>query len=187
MPIRLPNRTTPTYDAVVARGGITGAPTLTMPTRYRNWQPIAATSGTDKTPADGTQWVTSIFIPGNITATGIGYLVGSVGGTDRTYAVLYDADGAVVANSTLASNGTVAGTAAQVQELAFTAPVEVKGPAMYFVGISMKGTTARLRTVPAHTHGGLLAGDVAQTHATVAAITPPATFTADEGPVVYVY
>ncbi len=185
--VSLPNRTTPTYDVLVARGGITTAPTLTMETRHKNWQAVAATSGTDTTPASGTQFVSSIFVPANFTATGVGYLIGSVGGTDRVYAVLYDAAGAVVANSTLASAGTTVGTAANSQELAFTSTVEVKGPARYFIGISMNGNTARLRTVPAFTPGGLLTDAVSQTHATVAAITPPTTFTANEGPVVYIY
>src|SRR5690606_7760259 len=119
--------------------------------------------------------------------TGVSYLVGSVGGTDRAYAVLYDANGAVLANSTLASNGTVVGTAAQVQALAFTSTYACKGPAMYYVGISMNGNTARLRTVPAHCQAGLFAGSVSQTHATVAAITEPTTFTADKAPIVFLY
>jgi hypothetical protein len=185
--VSLPNRTTPTYDAISAPGGITVSPGLTMAKRHRNWQAIAATSGTDTTPANGTQFVTSIFIPANFTATGVGYLIGSVGGTDDVYAVLYDATGAVVANTSLTDGGALVGTAANAQELNFTSMVSVKGPALYFVGISMNGNTARLRTVPAHTQGGLLTDAVSQTHGTVAAITPPATFTANEGPIVYVY
>ncbi len=168
----------------VQSGGITQA---VEPHGFSNWQAIAATSGTDTTPASGTQFVTSIWLPANKTLTGVGYLIGSVGGTDRAYAVLYSASGAVLANSTLASNGTVVGTAANVQTLAFTSTYAAKGPAMYYVGLSMNGNTARLRTVPAHTQAGLYAGQVAQTHATVAAITPPTTFTADKGPILFVY
>lgn len=154
---------------------------------FANWQPIAATSGTDTTPADGTQFVTSIQIGANCVITGIGYLIGSVGGTNRAYVAVYDSAGALLGNSTLASGGTVVGTAANVQELALTTPLSVRGPGTYYIGISMNGNTARLRTVPAHTHAGLRAGQVAQVHGTVAAITPPATFTADKAPVIYTY
>lgn len=173
---------------------VTGAATLTggiaqavAAHGFSNWQPIAATSGTDTALASGTQLVTSIFVPVNKTLTGISYLIGSVGGTDRAYAVLYSAAGAVLANSTLAANGTVVGTAANVQALAFTSTYAAVGPALYYVGLSFNGTTARARTVPAHTQGGLFAGEVAQAHATVAAITPPTTFTADKAPVCFVY
>lgn len=154
---------------------------------FANWQPIAATSGTDTTPASGTQFVTSIQVGANSVITGIAYLIGSVGGTDRVYAALYDSTGALLANSTLASSGTVVGTAATVQALDFTSAYSAKGPATYYVGISMNGGTARLRTVPAQVHAGLRAGQVAQVHGTVAAITPPTTFTADKAPIVYTY
>lgn len=157
------------------------------PHGFANWQPVAATSGTDTTPASGTQFVTSVFVPANKTLTGVSYLVGSVGGTDKAYAVLYSASGAVLANSTLASSGTTVGTLATQQTLAFTSTYACKGPAMYYVGISMNGTTARLRTVPAHCQGGIFAGSVSQTHGTVAAITVPTTFTADKAPVVFLY
>ena len=79
------------------------------------------------------------------------------------------------------------GTAATVQALAFTSTYAAVGPAMYYVGISIKGTTARLRTVPAYCGGSLFAGSVSQTHATVAAVTEPVTFTADKAPVVVLY
>lgn len=164
-----------------------GLTPASAPTGVANWQPIAATSGTDTTPANGTQFVTSIFLPWNMTLTGVSYLIGSVGGTDRAYVVLYDSSGAVLANSTLASSGTVVGTAANVQALPFTSTYEAKGGRRYFVGLSMNGNTARFRSVPAHTQAGLWAGQVEQTHATVAAITPPSTFTADKAPVIFLY
>jgi hypothetical protein len=173
---------------------VTGVSTLTggiaQATAYsgaHNWQPIAATSGTDTFFADGTQYVSSVFLPANMTLTGVKYLVGSVGGTDKAYAVLYSASGAVLANSTLESDGTTVGTAATIQALAFTATYDAVGPAMYYVGISADGNTAKLRTVPAYCGGSLFAGSVSQTHATVAAITEPVTFTADKAPVLSLY
>lgn len=171
--------------AITATGGVAGPSSYTA---IQNLPISAATTGTDTTPADGTQFVTPIFVPFNKTLTGAAWLVGSVGGTDRTYVVLYSSAGAVLANSVLTSNGTVAGTTATWQELDFTATYAAKGPALYYVGVSIKGNTARLRTAAAVIGAPLrVAGQVSQTHATVAAITPPATFTADKAPYVYLY
>ncbi len=164
-----------------------GAASTTASHGFYNWQPVAATSGTDTAGADGTQYVTSIWLPVNKVITGVTYLIGSVGGTDKVYAVLYSAAGAVLANSAIATDGTLSGTAANTQTLAFLTPYTAVGPAMYYVGLSIKGTTAKLRTVPAFTSAGIYAGSVSQVHATVAAITVPATFTADKGPVCFLY
>ncbi len=168
--------------AISLAGGLTPA---SGPGAVENWQPIAATSGTDTAPASGTQFVTSIFVPVNMTVTNINYLIGSVGGTDKVYGVLYDSTGAVLANTSLTTGGATVGTLATVQTLALTAPVSIVGPRLFYVGISMNGTTARLRTVPAQCSAGRLAGSVSQTHGTVAAITAPATFTADKAPIVF--
>lgn len=180
--------------AVSSTSAFTGAMTLTGGAAsttashgFANWPVVAATSGTDTTPADGTQFVTSIWLPVNKVITGVVYNIGSVGGTDKCYAVLYSAAGAVLANSAIATDGTLVGTAANSQTLAFLTPYTAVGPAMYYVGLSIKGTTARLRTVPAFTSGGIYAGSVSQAHATVAAITVPATFTADKAPIVFLY
>lgn len=165
-----------------ATGGIIPAST---PSGFANKVIATATEGTDTTPASGTQFVTSIFVPCNFTVTNINYLIGSVGGTDKVYGVIYDSTGAVVGNTSLTGSGATVGTSANIQTLALTSTQTLKGPGMYFVGISMNGNTARLRTVPAHTQGGLLCGQVSQSHGTVAAITVPSTFTADKGPLVF--
>ncbi len=171
--------------ALTPTGGI--APT-SAPTGVCNWPNVTATSGTDTALASGTQLVTAIFVPCNMTITNINMLIGSVGGTDKVYAVLYDSTGAVLGNTDITVSGTnvTVGTAAQIQTIPLTTPLPVVGPRRFFIGVSFNGATARLRTVPAFCQQGLLAGQVAQTHGTVAAITPPATFTADKGPVVFV-
>lgn len=170
--------------AAVGSGGVTP---ISAPSGFHNWQPVAATSGTDTTPADGTHFVTSLYVPCNATLTGVGYLIGSVGGTDKVYAALYSSAGALLANSSVAAGGATVGTAANVQALAFTTAYAAKGPDLFYVGISMNGNTARLRTVPAHTQAGLWGNSVAQTHGSVAAITPMTAFTADKAPVCFVY
>lgn len=183
--VTLPNGATiPAGKTLTMTGGV--AP-ISAPSGFANWKPDTATSGTDTTPASGTQFVTSLWIPVNMTLTGVAYLIGSVGGTDKVYAVLYDSTGAVLANSSLTTNGATVGTAANIQTLAFTATYAAKGPGLFFVGISMNGNTARLRTVPAFCQAGIWAGSVSQTHGTVAAITAPSTFTADKAGVIFVY
>jgi len=174
--------------------GVTGVSTLTggiaqatAPHGFANWINPTATSGTDTACANDTQFVTSVFVPVNKTLTGVTFLIGSVGGTDKVYVVLYDADGAVLANSSLTGGGATLGTAAQTQAVAFTATYASKGPRMYYVGVSVNGSTGKLRTVPAYCSAGLFAGSVTQTHGTVAAITEPTTFTADKAPICFVY
>lgn len=176
--------TTTVTGAQTLTGGIAQA---TAPHGFPNWQPVAATSGTDTAFANGTLFLSSLFIPANKTVTGVGFLLGSVGGTDRVVVNLWTPAGANLAQSTTTSSGTVAGTAANTQEIPFTATYAAKGPALYYVGVAANGATAKLRTVPAFTNAGLFAGSVAQTHGATTAITPPTTFTADKAPVAYVY
>lgn len=170
---------------------VTGAATLTggiaqatAISGAHNLQITGATNGTDTAFADGTQFVTSIFLPVNFVCTNIEYLVGSVGGTDKVYGVIYDADGAVLANTSLTAGGATVGTAAQIQQLALTATEALVGPALYYVGISANGATAKIRTAPAYLGASLWGGSVSQAHGTVAAITEPVTFTADKAPYV---
>lgn len=168
--------------------GANGITPISTPSGFTNWPINTATAGTDTTPASGTQFVTSIWVPTNMTITNINYLIGSVGGTNVVYGVLYDWTGAVLANTALTGGppvGATVGTAANIQTLALTGTYAAKGPGLFYIGISISGNTARLRTVPAFTSGGLWCGQVAQTHGTVGAIVAPVTFTADKGPVVF--
>lgn len=141
--------------------------------------------GTDTAFATAVQFVSSVFLPVQKTLTGIGYLVGSVGGTDLAYVVLYDADGNVLATS--ASAGATVGTAATVQKIAFQSSVVANGPAILYCGVQANGATAKLRTVPAETAPWLFAGQVSQTFGTIAAVTEPTTFTAGKAPYLFVY
>lgn len=169
----------------------TGAATLTggvaggKPWNIHTWQPVAATSGTDTACSNGTAYVGSVLVPANCTVTGIQYLVGSVGGTDKVVASLHNASGTPVANS--ATAGATVGTAAEVQQVAFTSTYAAVGPAFYFVALTFNGTTAKFRSVPAHTQNGVIGNGVTQTFGTVAAFTAPSTFTADKVPVASLY
>lgn len=174
--------------------GVTGATTTTggiaggIPRNIGTWQPIAATSGTDTACSNGTVYTGSVFVPANVTVTGIQYLVGSVGGTDSVVVALYNKTGTLVANS--ATAGATVGTAAQIQQVAFDpGTYAAVGPAWYHIGLCFNGTTAKFRTVPAHCNAGngVVGNGVAQTFGTPATITAPTTFTADKVPVASLY
>lgn len=146
----------------------------------------ALTGGTDTTPVNGTRFSASVYIPHNMIMTGIGYLIGTVGGTNNVIVELHDADGKLIANSAVA--GTLCGTLATFQEIAFTAPVEVV-QGWYFLSVTMNGNTARLRTIPTalSISQTALTKSAAGTFGTVGDLTVPTTFTADVGPIAYTY
>jgi hypothetical protein len=150
-----------------AHGG--GVPGVTPFPFYTNNQDISVlTAGADQVPVAGTVYFAAVYVPHRKTITSIGYLIGSVGGTDKAVAALYNAEGKPIATSALA--GVTVGTAATVQELTLTTPIEIEGPGYYYVSISLNGTTARLRVSVA---GGGRGGSAAGAFGTIAAITPP--------------
>ena len=145
------------------------------------WQ--LATAGTDTACSDGVSYFVEVNVPYNRTLTGLAYQVGSTGGTDKVIATLYSSAGAVLANS--ATAGATVGTAAQIQSVAFLSTyAAVAG--RYYASVTFNGTTAKFRTYPIP--GSLfIAGSEAETFGTVTNITPGTTFTADKGPLCYLY
>jgi len=176
--------------------GVTGVTTLTGGVVYPTatafiWSvggaSLLATSGTDQAPTNGPrQWV-QVNIPYNVTLTGIGYMVGSVGGTDSVVVELKNSAGATVARS-IASDTEIAdlvGTAANFQNVNFSSTfAAVAG--IYYIAVQMNGTTAKLRTYGV-AGSNFVANTAAGTFKTDASITPGTTFVADEGPVSYVF
>lgn len=162
------------------------------PAFYGGWYtPIAATSGTDSTPAEKKLYTTQIFVPCNKRVRGIGYLVGSVGGTNKAIAALFDYEGNKLANSSEATEGATVGTAAEVQSLALTAPYNLIGPGTYHIGVTMNGNTARYRSIPANVASplGTVTGEITLTEKNVvpSSVTLPTEFAAGKGPVCWVY
>lgn len=143
--------------------------------------PATLTGGTDTAGIAGQVWIGELRVGRNALLTGLSYLIGSVGGTDKAIAFLFNSAGVVVATSALA--GTTVGTAATFQRLAFIAAYQA-APGLYYVGIQYNGTTAKLRTQAAGDHN---TGVASQTFGTPVAITPPSTFTAANAPIVMTY
>ena len=149
-----------------------------------NLQFASVVTGTDTAFATAVQFVSSVFLPCQKNVRAVRYLVGSVGGTDLGYAVIYGSGGTVVGQSPTAAGGVTVGAAAGVQTFSLQATVALAGPAMYYVGVQANGATAKLRTVPANQDFGIYAGQVSQTHGAIGAISAPTTFTAGKAPYV---
>lgn len=168
-------------------GGITPASAIPG---VVTWQPTTAEVGTDTAFAEKKLFTASIFLPCNMTVTGVKYLMGAGGGTNKVIAALFNSAGQKVANSSEATEGTTAGTEKTVQTLPFTSTYQAKGPALYYVGITANGATAKLRTIPANTalNGTLTAEITLSTKNVVpASITVPTEWIAAKGPVAGLY
>lgn len=143
--------------------------------------PLVLTSGTDTAGIAGQLWISELRINANILITGLSFLIGSVGGTDKVIVQLYDSNGNILATSALA--GATVGTAATFQRVALITPYKA-GPGLYYVAVQYNGVTAKLRTVAAGDHN---AGVVSQTFGTPVAIAVPTTFTAASAPYLMTY
>lgn len=139
--------------------------------------------GTNTTPVSGTVYVTSFQMPMDATIDTIACMNGGTAATDKLLYSIYDADGALVAQT--ATAGTVATGTDAFQALATTANYDMKAGS-YFIGWQTNGTTTRFRTIAASTYIGVASGSATGTFGTLPAITPPTTFTADKAPICYV-
>jgi hypothetical protein len=168
-----------TVGAHLGRRGITA---VGNPTRYHTADvpPLTTTTGTDTTPVVTETYLARIVVHYSTTLTGISVLNGSAVAGNLN-AILYDADGQVVASSgAVAQSGTAA-----YQALPFTAPVTVVGPAVYYVGLQCNNTSARFRShILSVVPGGKKTGE---TFGTATAITPPTTFTTGLAPIASTY
>ena len=164
--------------ARVTQRGIAAALPFSGPTVFHTGQVGIglATHGTDTTPVVTEEYVCEVFVPINCLSTGFAMLNGSAVAGNAKIA-LYDSRGGPVAQT---ASTAVSGTAA-FQQVPWTAPVQLKGPAKYFVGVQNNNVANRLRT---HTVGNFgAAKKTGQTFGTITALAPPTTFTASLGPV----
>lgn len=150
------------------------------------WQPTAAANGTSTTPSATTVYLTQIYIPYSVTLTGIAVLNAATVGTDKYIVALFNSSGTALANSALA--GTTTAGASVYQAIAFTSTYTISAPGTYWIALYVNGTTDRFYSIPTIGQSGGLAGSVTgQVFGTVATLTLPTTFTADKGPIAYVY
>lgn len=173
--------------ALTPNGGIAVPSSDSAPkTRYGAWRPQPVTNATSVTGAITTVYLTQFFVPYNTTLTGAAVLNAATVGTNKWIVALFNSAGTALANS--ATAGATTSGASAYQQLNFTGTVAVKGPATYWVGLYVNGTTDTYYSIPTLGQADGLAGTVTgQTFGTVANVTLPTTFTAGVAPVVYVY
>ncbi len=172
--------TTPTGGVVP----VAGKPT---PLWGAGFAPVVATSGTSTQGIANQQWISPLWVPANVTLTGLAFLIGTTGGTDKAIVSLYNNAGTLVANSTTASSGTTVGTAANLQSLDFTSTYAAVGPARYWAAVQTNGTAAYIMTIPAQTSVALVGTKSNTVAVPGATITVPTSFTAATGPIIGAY
>lgn len=146
--------------------------------------------GTSAVATANATYVSPVLIRHPMLITGIGMLNGATAATDKLIYSLWSAAGLPLANTTLASSGTLAASANVFQEIAFTATYQVLQPGLFWIGWQANGTTTTRRSIAAATWidvWTLAAGTAGSAGVLPATITPPLTFTADTGPIGYVY
>lgn len=142
------------------------------------------------TPVSGTRYYRKFTLGSQVQLSGIQYLIGTVGGTDKVIVELHDSTGALVATSDL--TGVTVGTLATWQQVPFkpagtgTATPQIFAADVYYIALQFNGTTARFDTYNAPGLA-LLTGSATGVFGTSASITPPTTYTADLGPVAIPY
>lgn len=166
------------FDGIVATGRL----------RYST-VPIGSVAygsmGTDSVQVAGSIYVADMAIPRTMTITGIGVLNGSTVGTDKVIYGLYADTGLLLATTALA--GTTTSGANAFQEIALTAPIIVRGPARFAIVVQFNGTTDKLRKIAASTFIDVMTQSQTGTFGTIPSIAYSDTFTANVGPIAYVY
>lgn len=145
--------------------------------------PVTAASVSD---ANGTIFYSALEVDFNMLASGACLLNGATVTTDKHIYALYNAQGALLANTALA--GTADSGASKYQCVAFTTPVALIGPAQYFLAAQANGTTDNFMTYASGAApSSYPTGDQTGTFGTLPAITVTSTFTASEGPLMTLY
>lgn len=134
----------------------------------------------------GTWNYSEIFVPHNNTWTGAGCLNGTTVGTNKYIFALFGSNGVLIANT--ATAGTLTATASVMQNIAFTAPVNL-ARGRYFIGVQLDGATDTVRHVLAANGSNVICGTQTGTFGTVpAAITTvSSTFTTAVAPICQLY
>lgn len=163
-----------TTGAITPTGGIAAAGGFSVTPWFHTGATaaMAAADGTDSTPSTTETYYAAVHIPCNTTLTGAAIMNGSAVGTDKLIYILWNSAGTVVANTALA--GTTATGTDAYQKIAFTATYAAVGPATYFLGVQVNGTTYRYNAHPL----GVWGADkkTATTFGTAPTITPPTAF-----------
>lgn len=145
-----------------------------------------STEGTDLAVVVTELYVAEVFVPCDMTITGVAVLWGSAT-NGNAKVMLFDADGDRVA---ISASTDVSGYTADSygSNIPFTAAYAARGPATYYVGVIGDDNTNKINTHIIGAFGaGKITGLVYATEAGYADITPPTTFTTGLGPIASLY
>jgi microcystin-dependent protein len=181
--LALPAAALPAYG-----GGVPAASGYTVSPRCLHTGNNPATAAADGTNLDAVvteMYVAEVFIPSNVTLTGVAPFWGANTNGNAKVA-LFNSSGTRVALS--ASTDVSSHTADDYTRIAFSATYAAVGPATYYVGIICDDNTHDLNThVIGNFGAGKITGLVYATEAGYASITVPTTFTTGLGPIATLY
>ena len=142
----------------------------------------ADTAGfTNQTPVITEVYIAEVFVPANVTVTGVAIFNGTVASGNVKVGLANSAGVNVATSASTASSGT-----ASYQLVPFTGTYAAVGPATYYVETFYDNTTVRPQALTVGSCGA--AKQTGQTYATgFTTITPPTTFTTGVGPVANLY
>lgn len=145
---------------------------------------IVSTDGNNSTPVITETYITSMFVPCNMTITGVQLFNGSDVTGNVTVGLANPVTGLPIAAAKSASTAGV-GTDAY-QKIPFATPYAAKGPANYLVCVQYSSATARYNT---HTIGtDPCVVQTATTYGTIPTITPlPTVFVTNIGNIMSFY
>jgi hypothetical protein len=179
--------------AVNATAPYTNFTTLVVPSAGTTAPVIPATATNS---GNNAAYWSQIFIPYNVTLTGACWTNAATVTTDKRQVVLWNSAGTVLANSAAAGVAD-SGNANKLQCTTFSpGTVAVTGPASYFVGFVVNGSTDTFMTYQTggaptgYTGGaptGYITGTAANTFGTPTAITAGSTFNTAVGPLMVVF
>lgn len=133
--------------------------------------PMVSTDFNNSTPVITETYVSEVFVPCNMTVTGVALFNGSDVTGNVTVGLATSAGAPITAAKSASTAGS--GTDA-IQLVPFAAPYAAVGPAIYYVQVQYSSGTARYNTHVLGKHGVLV--QTSQTYGTLTSFTPPTTF-----------
>lgn len=168
-----------TTGGVGPAGGFANSARLVM---SGNWKPLAITDGVEVTCVATTTYVAEVFVPANMTVTGVA-LVNATAVAGNVQVGLATSAGAPIA-AALSASTAASGTAAY-QRIPFAVAYAAKGPATYYIQLQCNNTGYKFR---AHTVGDFSTqSQTSGVFGTFASFSPAGTFTTAVGPIASFY
>lgn len=171
---------TPT-GGVAAAGGFSAAPRAL---HSQGQKAVVSTDGNNSTPSTTETYITSMFVPCNMTITGVKVFNGSDVTGNITVGLANAVTGAPIAAAVSASTAG-SGTDAY-QNIPFATPYAAKGPGNYLVCVQYSSATARYNTHTIGTDPCIV--QTGTTYGTIPTVTPlPTAFVTNIGNIMSFY